>query len=119
MVGALRFELRTPCSQRGYPIFAASPRVIFLCHLHEGEGFIAFSKNGANNKILICAAAARDSASLYSLIFGFGRLEPVCVFYLQCLFKLFPINRRLDLSFLPMEEDDSDFLQMVTIVFDE
>jgi len=43
---------RPPCSRTGFSIFAAAPRVIFLCHLHEGEGFISAYKNGAKRENL-------------------------------------------------------------------
>jgi len=36
--------------------------VFFLCHLHEGEGFIYFSKNGAKREILDLRRAAHESA---------------------------------------------------------
>jgi hypothetical protein len=43
---------RPPVPKEDTAFFAASPRVFFLCHLHEGEGFIAFLKSAQKREFL-------------------------------------------------------------------
>jgi hypothetical protein len=62
LVGAVRFELTTPCSQSGKLSFLANWISAAWGKVLRGKVLFSFKKTALNEKISICAAAAHNSA---------------------------------------------------------